>query len=261
MASSCTFAGCFNSCSLSPLEQPSSLQKQASCVGRLGNVPSQTSSSRGCNFLAVPLTSRGTVAPSCSRQTSGKYRIRHRWRAGSANDDVSGGLADPEETLQRIEQLRAQLDHAVKAEDYTRAAQLRDRLQLLLEDNNTAVLSANRQFYRAFATGDTGLMSRLWAKGDHVQCLHPGSYCIAGYDMVMASWDAVLGGMGSSDIELEDLRVHTGSDLAFVTCIEIIGSPGRKGRVVATNVFEKEDGEWRICLHHGAQAPMGAMFG
>ena len=46
------------------------------------------------------------------------------------------------------------------------------------------ILAANTLFYRAFEKADMRLMDRIWAHGDHVQCLHPGSFCISGRDQV-----------------------------------------------------------------------------
>lgn len=43
---------------------------------------------------------------------------------------------------------------------------------------------------------------------------------------------------------------------AYVTCIEIVQAGGSKGRILATNVFEKQDGVWKIVHHHGSVPPM-----
>lgn len=41
----------------------------------------------------------------------------------------------------------------------------------------------------------------------------------------------------------------------FVTCVEVMEADESRGRVAATNVFERQDGKWRITHHHGSPAP------
>lgn len=42
---------------------------------------------------------------------------------------------------------------------------------------------------------------------------------------------------------------------AFVTCLEVVRAGGTTGRILATNVFERQDGTWKIVLHHGSIPP------
>lgn len=42
---------------------------------------------------------------------------------------------------------------------------------------------------------------------------------------------------------------------AFVTCVEVTESTEGRGRIAATNVFEKQEGKWKMVLHHGGPAP------
>lgn len=177
--------------------------------------------------------------------------------AASAGDNAKDIVSpdDPQSAALKIEQLQAELERAIRLEDYDVAAQLRDRLRLLQENDEAAVLAVNALFYRAFSAADLRLMRRVWVKGDHVQCLHPGANCISGYDMVMASWEAVLGSARDFRISLEDVIVHINGPMAVVTCVEVIRGAGSSGRVAATNIFEKHDQEWRVFLHHGSQVP------
>ena len=55
------------------------------------------------------------------------------------------------------------------------------------EGRVSEVLDANTLFYRAFAKSDMRLMDRIWAKGDHVQCMHPGTFCISGREQVQVT--------------------------------------------------------------------------
>jgi len=41
----------------------------------------------------------------------------------------------------------------------------------------------------------------------------------------------------------------------FVTCIERMDAGDSHGRVMATNVFEKQGRDWKIIHHHGSPLP------
>ncbi|CAM0943568.1 unnamed protein product [Alopecurus aequalis] len=154
------------------------------------------------------------------------------------------------------ETLRHDLETAIEEEDYSQAAKLRDELRHLREDGRSSLLAANARFYDAFRDGDLAAMHALWAKGDHVYVVHPSAGRIAGYDMVMRSWEMVC----DADYEfplrfdLQDVEVHVRGDLGYVTCLEMVKTRGSGswGKQIATNVFEKVGGEWRMCIHHAS---------
>jgi ketosteroid isomerase-like protein len=108
------------------------------------------------------------------------------------------------------------------------------------------VLLANESFYRAFAGRDVEGMDEVWARRASVACVHPGWQPLKGRDAVMASWRGILRGPGVPDITCTDATCHVVGDSAFVICIERLDV----GALVATNVFVREDGAWRIIHHH-----------
>lgn len=172
-------------------------------------------------------------------------RSNVRWcLAESTGTDSDLSLAD----LQQL------LDKAIKDEDYSTAARLRDQLAGLQEEGRFAVEEANRRFYEAFQSASFKAMQAAWGEGEHVQCIHPGSECIAGRDAVLKSWEIILAA-ASFSITLEDVRIYAGETDGWVTCVEVVTSPGSRGRVQATNVFEKQGGVWKIVHHHGS--PIG----
>jgi ketosteroid isomerase-like protein len=109
-----------------------------------------------------------------------------------------------------------------------------------------AVLAANQAFYTAFAERDPQAMDRIWAKRASVACVHPGWNPLRGREPVMASWRAIFSGPGSPQISCSRATAHVSGDSAFVICVEHV--PG--SLLVATNLFTREDGEWRIIHHH-----------
>ncbi len=112
-----------------------------------------------------------------------------------------------------------------------------------------AVLQVNREFYRSFSEGDSEALEALWATTVPVACIHPGWPVLRGRDQVIASWRSILSGPSSPKIECSDAVAEIVGDSAYVTCIETLDS----GRLVATNLFTKENGTWRM-LHHQAGA-------
>lgn len=153
-----------------------------------------------------------------------------------------------------LSRLQSQLEAAVEDEDYELAAQLRDTLQRRRFDARLAVEEANDRFYAAFQSGSLPAMGEVWGKGEHVQCIHPLGSCVAGRQAVMESWKMILG-TGRLRITLEDVRVYASDSHAFVTCVEVTESGEGRGRIAATNVFEKQGGAWKLVHHHGSPAP------
>lgn len=168
-------------------------------------------------------------------------------------DDTEGNLSG-ESIMLDEEILKRELQIAIEEEDYAQAAKIRDSLRMLDEDTRTSVLAANARFYDSFKNGDLAAMQALWAKGDNVCCVHPGASGISGYDSVMESWEVVWMNYDFPlAIELKDVRVHVRGNISYVTCIEFVRTSGSSwGGQFVTNVFEKIDGQWFICIHHAS---------
>ena len=107
------------------------------------------------------------------------------------------------------------------------------------------VLATNQAFYDAFARGDLPAIDALWAQSAPVACIHPGWDALHGRDEVMASWRAILSGDGSPGIRCARPSAHLVGESAYVICTEVLGD----AELVATNVFCREDGGWKLVLH------------
>lgn len=112
--------------------------------------------------------------------------------------------------------------------------------------DETAVIAANDSFYRCFAARDLRAMDRVWAQRAAVTCIHPGWQPLHGREAVMVSWKDILGNPGAPAIACMRPAAHVFGDVAFVICNERL--PGAE--LVATNIFVREDGEWRMVQHH-----------
>lgn len=178
----------------------------------------------------------------------------HSLRPCRVMSEDSEGTLSGENILLNEESLARDLKTAIKEENYARAAKIRDSLRLLQEDSKASVLAANARFYNSFRNGDLAAMQALWSKGENVCVVHPGVSGITGYDLVMGSWEFVWAEYDFPlDIEIRDVQVHVRGDIGYVTCIEMVKTKGSSwGKQFATNVFEKVDGQWFMCIHHAS---------
>ena len=115
---------------------------------------------------------------------------------------------------------------------------------------------ANRTFYEAFERLDFDAMRALWLDDDRIQCVHPGWGALAGRAKVHDSWRAIFKNTQSIDFELSDLSVEVVGPLAWATCVERIRSSVSGEEIeacaVATNLYLRRDGEWKMLLHHAS---------
>lgn len=170
----------------------------------------------------------------------------------------SEGTVSSESVILDEQTLEQELQIAIQEENYTRAAKIRDDLKLLHEDSKAAVLAANSRFYNSFRNGDLAAMQALWSKSDNVCVVHPGVSGISGYELVMGSWEFVWADYDFPlSIEVKDVQVYVRGDMGYVTCVEMVRTTGKSwGRQFATNVFEKIDDRWFICVHHASHVDL-----
>jgi len=119
-----------------------------------------------------------------------------------------------------------------------------DRLRGVARD----VLAANQAFYKAFAARDMAGMDSLWAKGVPVACIHPGWNVLRGRELVIASWRSILGSDSSPDVMCGNASAHILGESAFVICEEQVADDV----LIATNVFVRERGGWKLAHHQAA---------
>ena len=117
--------------------------------------------------------------------------------------------------------------------------------------------AAERAFYAAMAEADLDRMMALWADDDAAVCNHPGGPRLIGCDAIRASFREIFRGGG---VRIATAAVHAWRtpDVAVHSLIERIVVEGREGaeliEVVATNVFVRTPGGWRILVHHAGVA-------
>ncbi|KAG8374367.1 hypothetical protein BUALT_Bualt11G0124500 [Buddleja alternifolia] len=213
---------------------------------------------RRCNLVLGGNSGVGAnFLPACNDQLHVPFRQFPRSRPSISRQvmrEEFGGTLSGESILLNEQTLERELQIAIDQENYAQAAKIRDSLRLLQEDTKSSVLAANAKFYKFFRNSDLAAMQGLWSKGEHVCVVHPGVSGISGYDLVMGSWEFVWADYEFPlEIEVKDARVHVKGDMGYVTCIEMVKTKGSSwGRHFATNVFERVDGQWFMCIHHAS---------
>jgi ketosteroid isomerase-like protein len=126
------------------------------------------------------------------------------------------------------------------------------------ETEADALLAANLDFYRAFATRDMASMERVWARETPVLCLHPGWTLLRGRDAVLESWRQILTNPEAPHVTCHEDQAFLFGEVGIVICEEEIDGGVlvceeelAGGSLAATNMFVKEQGLWRL-VHHQA---------
>ena len=119
--------------------------------------------------------------------------------------------------------------------------------------------AANAAFYAAFEKLDADAMARVWSRQDPLLCIHPGWEALTGAEQVMASWAAIFRHTAYMEIEFEETAADGDERVAWVHGVERVRQAGEagqaRGEVLATNVFRREPGGWRMVAHHASPAP------
>jgi len=110
------------------------------------------------------------------------------------------------------------------------------------------VLTANQEFYAAFAERDYPAIEALWSPTAEVVCVHPGWPPIRGRDEVLRSFESIFEHHEGPSPACEAPTCHVLGDSAFVVCRERLGN----AVLIATNVFAQQDGRWHLVHHHAS---------
>jgi uncharacterized protein (TIGR02246 family) len=123
-----------------------------------------------------------------------------------------------------------------------------------------AVTALNAEFYAAFEAGDVDRMDAVWDDAEDVRCVHPGWPLLRGRSRVLRSWSVIMANTSYIQFFLTGVETRIDGDLAVVTCEENIltavadpdGTLSESAAVVATNIFRRRPGGWKLWVHHGS---------
>ncbi|HSR63193.1 MAG TPA: nuclear transport factor 2 family protein [Gammaproteobacteria bacterium] len=116
-----------------------------------------------------------------------------------------------------------------------------------MDDQEKAVISANRNFYAAFNNADMTEMKKIWSSAFDISVIHPGWSPLHGWQDVMASWESILDGNDVTGISAAGERVYCIRNMAYVICTEML----QQNELTATNIFIREEDGWKM-VHHQA---------
>jgi ketosteroid isomerase-like protein len=122
---------------------------------------------------------------------------------------------------------------------------------------NKSVSEANAQFYSALNTmfkGDAKQMEQVWSHADDVTYMGPMGGMQVGWSQVLPIWREQAAARLGGEVQPKKIRIHAGREVAVVCCYEmgqnIVDGKLQKVSIRATNVFRKEQGQWKMIGHH-----------
>ena len=120
-------------------------------------------------------------------------------------------------------------------------------------------IEVNKKFYEAFNARDLDAMKSVWSSRGNVICVHPGWDPLNGFEPIMESWQGIFKNSGNMDIQVSDVTVTASEDLAWVSCVEKLYTIATNGvlasKVFSTNLFQLNEGNWKMIMHHASPMP------
>ena len=122
------------------------------------------------------------------------------------------------------------------------------------------VLSQEQSAEAAIYRGDPEPFKALWSHGDDVSPFGAFGPCKKGWHQVGKTTDWVASRYRDGAVTAEYEVVHEGADLAYTVGYEIgdvvlDGAPMTRQRLRVTQIYRREDGQWRLIHRHGDFAP------
>ena len=122
------------------------------------------------------------------------------------------------------------------------------------------LLQANARFYQALEGLDLPSMDSLWLHEGWVRCVHPGRDALTGWGAVRRSWEQIFAATEWMRVTPTDVQAEADGDVGIVCCSESISAKGEEGvgvaAALATNLFRRTAGGWRLFHHHASPAPL-----
>ena len=113
---------------------------------------------------------------------------------------------------------------------------------------------AEAAFYDALERGDYAAMVAVWAEDEEILCVHPGGPRLRGSEEVLGQWKRILENGQRLRVRITQQVVISGPMIAVHSVQENISVEGQGAAqpVVATNVYQREAGSWRLTEHHAS---------
>lgn len=120
------------------------------------------------------------------------------------------------------------------------------------------VKAAADQFYmalNAMFTGDAGPMKDVWSHAEDVTYMGPAGGFQKGWPDILAVWEEHAALKLGGKVTPDRMEITAGQDIAITHNYEIGENFDKDGNlqkvsIRATNMFRKEDGQWKMIGHH-----------
>lgn len=122
----------------------------------------------------------------------------------------------------------------------------------------TTPQEAEAAFYEAFEKADLDAMMTVWSDEDDIVCVHPGGARLTGVEQVRESWRRIFQSGQTLRFRLRQLHAVNGMTLVVHSVYEQISVGGEarlRAPAIATNVYMRTEGGWRMVVHHASPAP------
>ncbi len=125
------------------------------------------------------------------------------------------------------------------------------------------IRQASERFYAALnrtINGDAGPMMEVWSHNSDVATMHPLGGRQTGWEQVRDVWEQVAQAFSDGQVSIEDLVVVPLSDDVAYTLGHEHGRAKLGEETVGidwrvTNIYRREEGEWKMVLHHTDVSP------
>lgn len=115
-------------------------------------------------------------------------------------------------------------------------------------------------FYAAFEARSLDAMMAVWAGGDAIACIHPMAAPLDGRAAVAAGWRSMFEAAGQFRVQVELAQeIRTAEQVIRIVreYLAIGEETEPRPPLLATNVYRKEAGGWRMVLHHASPLRVG----
>lgn len=115
---------------------------------------------------------------------------------------------------------------------------------------------AEAAFYDAFIKHDLEAMMMVWADEDEIYCVHPRGPRVAGVAQVRESWRQIFTGARDMQFHIREQHLVQAMMVSVHSVYERIVLPeGARAWVLATNIYVRTGGGWRMMVHHASPTP------
>lgn len=125
-------------------------------------------------------------------------------------------------------------------------------------ENQESLRAANAQLYEALNLmfkGEIEPINKVWSHSEEITYMGPFGGMHSGWAQVGEEFANVAALKIGGKISSENLEVRILGDVGYTVCVEAGENLDSEGNPVpvhhrATNVFKKENGEWKLVHHH-----------